>query len=421
VSSESGFIGTARPPQEPAAERSAIDVDAAGPNGVLAYPPGSAGTAPAETHPAQARQVEVWRVEAASAEARLVQVLSVDGFRALAWPVEGLRAGEERVVGRPLEEWRIDPWHDETDPDDVSVGSDLLVASPIGNTQQVGGGAGPIRTEAGLVRTEAGLVRTEAGLVRATTGLVRAVNPRPIERRFDVDVAPSYLPALEVPQRRRLSRGVLRGLEAAAWVGCLGIIVAIAVVAAAGARAPGRPQQQAGATQEPASCAFGACEPAPLSGPPTRVRIPAIDVESPLETLHLDRAGALQPPKAYERAGWYGEGILPGENGAAVIAGHVDSYNGPGVFYKLHTLRAGDTIEVQRGGQWITFRVTHTEQYPKNEFPTDHVYRLTPGAELRLITCGGTFDRTRLSYRDNIVVYAVIVRSKSTPSAVVSP
>jgi sortase (surface protein transpeptidase) len=123
------------------------------------------------------------------------------------------------------------------------------------------------------------------------------------------------------------------------------------------------------------------------------------------------RAGALQPPRSYERAGWFGEGVIPGDAGPAVIAGPVDSYNGPGVFYRLHTLRAGDTIEVQRGGQWITFRVTHTEQYLKNEFPTDHVYRPTLRAELRLITCGGAFDRKTLSYRDVIVVYAVLVAS----------
>ena len=101
--------------------------------------------------------------------------------------------------------------------------------------------------------------------------------------------------------------------------------------------------------------------------------------------------------------------MVPGEVGAAVIAGHVDSRkSGPAVFYNLHKLKAGDTVEVDRGGQTVTFAVTEVQTYPKNAFPTDRVYQPTPDAELRLITCGGQFDRNLRSYRDNIVVYAVL-------------
>jgi len=77
------------------------------------------------------------------------------------------------------------------------------------------------------------------------------------------------------------------------------------------------------------------------------------------------------------------------------------------VFYRLRDLKPGDEIEVARGDQWVRFRVVASEKYPKNQFPTDRVYRPTPVPELRLITCGGTFDRGRRSYEDNIVVYAV--------------
>jgi len=139
------------------------------------------------------------------------------------------------------------------------------------------------------------------------------------------------------------------------------------------------------------------------------LRIRSIEVETALQVLALDAHGKLQPPKSYEQAGWYAEGVVPGDVGAAVVAGHVDSFNGAAVFYDLHTLRSGDAVEIQRGGEWITFRVTTVERYPKDQFPTDKVYRPTPGAELRLITCGGDFDRSLLSYRDNIVVYAIMV------------
>jgi hypothetical protein len=149
-----------------------------------------------------------------------------------------------------------------------------------------------------------------------------------------------------------------------------------------------------------------ATEPVQLP-PPTQVRIPSIAVDSPLESLAVDAAGALQGPVDFGKAGWYAAGVGPGEIGPAVIAGHVDSAAGPAVFYRLRDLKAGDVIEVARGDRWIPFRVVASERYPKNQFPTERVYRPTPVPELRLITCGGTFDRTRRSYEDNIVVYAV--------------
>jgi LPXTG-site transpeptidase (sortase) family protein len=156
------------------------------------------------------------------------------------------------------------------------------------------------------------------------------------------------------------------------------------------------------------SCFLVPCAQSVLTGPPTMLRIPAIGVTTTLESLVVDAARQLQPPKDYAKAGWWTEGVAPGEVGPAVIAGHVDSAkSGPAVFYDLHKLKPGDTVLVDRGGQTVTFSVTEVEQYPKNAFPGGRVYKPTPDAELRLITCGGEFDRSLLSYRDNIVVYAV--------------
>jgi sortase (surface protein transpeptidase) len=143
--------------------------------------------------------------------------------------------------------------------------------------------------------------------------------------------------------------------------------------------------------------------------PPTRVRIPAIQVDSALEDLTLDSAGALRAPVDYARAGWYAEGTVPGEVGPTVIAGHVDSRKGPAVFFRLYQLRPDDLIQVQRGARWVIFRVVATARYPKDRFPTADVYGPTPDAQLRLITCGGVFNKTRRSYVDNVVVYAVAV------------
>ena len=141
---------------------------------------------------------------------------------------------------------------------------------------------------------------------------------------------------------------------------------------------------------------------------PLTVRIPSIGVSSTLVTLLLDRTGALQPPADFGHAGWFAGGPVPGAPGPAVIAGHVDSRNGPAVFFRLRELHAGDQVLVSRSdGKTVRFRVTEVERYPKNAFPTQRVYGPTPDAALRLITCGGSFDYARRSYRDNVVVYAV--------------
>jgi sortase (surface protein transpeptidase) len=149
-----------------------------------------------------------------------------------------------------------------------------------------------------------------------------------------------------------------------------------------------------------------AADPAPAgTAAPQRLRIPDIDVDAALQLLHLQPDGTLAPPQGWVDAGWYADGTRPGETGPAVIAGHVDSKQGPAVFYRLDKLRPGALVEVLRDGRWIAFRVTEVARYPKNSFPTGRVYGPTPDPQLRLITCGGVFDRG--SYLDNTVVYAV--------------
>ncbi|MET8279087.1 class F sortase [Micromonospora sp. NPDC005174] len=142
-------------------------------------------------------------------------------------------------------------------------------------------------------------------------------------------------------------------------------------------------------------------------GPPTRVRVPRIGVDSALTVLGLDRAGALVPPADFDVAGWYGGGPAPGDTGPAVLAGHLDSRRGPAVFARLGELRSGDRVQVWRDGQWLSFRVTGSLRTRKDQFPTAVVYGPTPNAELRLVTCGGDFDRRRGHYVDNVVVFAV--------------
>ena len=140
---------------------------------------------------------------------------------------------------------------------------------------------------------------------------------------------------------------------------------------------------------------------------PARVTIPAIGVDSTLSELGVDAAGALVPPADFAQAGWFAAGPAPGEVGPAVLAGHVDDHWGPAVFFRLEELTPGDRVEVtDRDGQALSFTVTRVAEYPKSDFATAEVYGPTTGPELRLITCGGAFDRSRRSYTDNVVVFA---------------
>lgn len=159
--------------------------------------------------------------------------------------------------------------------------------------------------------------------------------------------------------------------------------------------------------------------PAPAPSPepsraaaPTAVEIPGLGVHSELVELGLDDERRLEVPADPALAGWYEAGPRPGDHGAAVIVGHVDSTAGPGVFWRLHELRPGDRIVVHgEDGASLEFVVDRLEQWPKDEFPTERVYREADGAELRLVTCGGSFDDAIGRYRDNIIAFATLVAS----------
>jgi LPXTG-site transpeptidase (sortase) family protein len=181
----------------------------------------------------------------------------------------------------------------------------------------------------------------------------------------------------------------------------LGLGQLAAVIAISGAPSPVAPAVAAAAPS-----AAARADPAPLRA--AQVHLPTLDVRSELVDLDVAADGVLQPPVEPDVAGWYVGGAVPGEPGPAVIAGHVDSRAGPAVFFRLDELRPGDAVEVTRSdGQVITYRVVTVERHPKNAFPTARVYGPTPGAELRLITCGGDFDRNSRHYLDNVVVTAV--------------
>ncbi|MFC0864773.1 class F sortase [Sphaerimonospora cavernae] len=139
---------------------------------------------------------------------------------------------------------------------------------------------------------------------------------------------------------------------------------------------------------------------------PERIDIPALKLQAPLVKLGLTTEGDVELPPFDKpsAAGWYTGSAVPGDPGASVIIGHVDTKTAPAVFFHLRDLSAGAAVKVLRSdGMTVSYRVDSVERVPKERFPAERVY-----AEdgLRLITCGGSFDWSRHEYRDNVIVYA---------------
>jgi LPXTG-site transpeptidase (sortase) family protein len=147
---------------------------------------------------------------------------------------------------------------------------------------------------------------------------------------------------------------------------------------------------------------------------PVSIDIPKIGARSSLVPLGVNPDDTIQVPPVNTplQAGWYTYAPTPGEVGPAVVLGHVDGNHQKGIFYRLKELTAGDRVSVARkDGTTALFEVTKVHQVPKQDFEREGVYDDTAGPELRLITCGGVFDRSAHNYVDNIVVYARLVRS----------
>lgn len=153
-------------------------------------------------------------------------------------------------------------------------------------------------------------------------------------------------------------------------------------------------------------------EPLPYA-PAARLRIPAIDVDAPVMDVGLDVEGWIEapPPQDPNLAGWYQNGISPGQRGTAVVVGHVDNLSGPAVFYSLGSIDKGRHIEVSRlDGKTAVFEVYGVEVYSKGDFPGPRVYGDTGQPELRVITCGGGYSKAS-GYDGNVVVFARMVKT----------
>ncbi|MFD7718903.1 class F sortase [Streptomyces sp. NPDC059814] len=182
---------------------------------------------------------------------------------------------------------------------------------------------------------------------------------------------------------------------------------------------PGPPQPVAATSVDhqknvPAAPATGPVVKPLAYAPVERVAIPSVQVDAPVVDVNLDPDGWIEtpPPQDPNLAGWYQNGIAPGQLGTSVVVGHVDNMAGPAVFYSLGSLKKGSRIEISRSDDRVAvFEVYGVEVFAKNDFPGARVYGDTGKAELRVITCGGGFTRAN-GYDGNVVVFARLVATR---------
>ncbi|WP_405885707.1 class F sortase [Streptomyces sp. NBC_01136] len=146
---------------------------------------------------------------------------------------------------------------------------------------------------------------------------------------------------------------------------------------------------------------------------PQRIDIPSMGVQAPVVGRGLDARGAIDPPPFGQSGvvGWYAAGVRPGAAGTALFVGHVDTATRPAVFYKLSAVRPGQKVRVVRDdGTVADFTVDDVQVFPRDHFDAQQAYgpRQSGRAELRLVTCGGTFDRVNRTYTANVVVSAYL-------------
>jgi hypothetical protein len=147
---------------------------------------------------------------------------------------------------------------------------------------------------------------------------------------------------------------------------------------------------------------------------PVKIAIPAIFIEAPVTGLDVDKKGRLgAPPMSRPKeVGWFHNGPSPGEAGTSLIVGHRDTRTGPAIFLNLNALHSGDMVKVTRADRTTAvFTVDEVRKYAKDKFPDNKVYGATRRPELRLMTCGGSFDKKH-GYSANVVVFAHLVSVK---------
>ena len=180
--------------------------------------------------------------------------------------------------------------------------------------------------------------------------------------------------------------------------------------------APGMKQASHGKTPTPGipTIVPGSGAARPMPGViPIRLVIAAVGINALVEPVGVQPTGDLATPThhPWDDTGWYDLGPDPGEQGSAVIDGHLDRPGGyPAVFWRLRDVQVGDDVQVKStAGKVLHFRVTRIAYYTPNQAPLQDIFGNLAGRYLNLITCAGDWIPSQHQTTLRQVVYTTLV------------
>lgn len=133
-----------------------------------------------------------------------------------------------------------------------------------------------------------------------------------------------------------------------------------------------------------------------------------IKLDAAIEHLGLTADGAMDTPKGPNTVAWYRQGVMPGEIGSAVIAGHFGWKNGiPAVFDTLNRLRRGDKLAIiDDKGMTTNFVVRNIKSFSETDNTTTVFTSNDSKAHLNLITCSGVWNKVSGRFPNRLVVFS---------------
>ncbi|MFI2642308.1 class F sortase [Streptomyces sp. NPDC018610] len=223
-----------------------------------------------------------------------------------------------------------------------------------------------------------------------------------------------------MPESAEGDRDPARGDALLLWPAATALVAGLATAVYGVASMPDPPPQPAAAAASPTAVPSEAASPVPVLGfsPPVAIAVPRLGIRADVIRLGLDEDGSVAVPRPEQArlAGWYEHSPAPGQRGATVVLGHVDSARLPGgkaVFYRLGSLRPGDRVDIRRAdGVTASFAVDRVTTVSKDRFPTEAVYGPATTPQLRLITCGGAYTAGR-GYTGNVIVFGHYTGARS--------
>lgn len=139
---------------------------------------------------------------------------------------------------------------------------------------------------------------------------------------------------------------------------------------------------------------------------PEKITIDSIGVDATVEGVGVQESGQMDVPDDYRNAGWYQSGAKPGEQGSSVIAGHINTPEGKGIFWDLDKLKADDEVKVtDKNGETRVFEVVGKKAFDLGEAPLEQIFGYTPRKMLNLITCTGDYNYDKGTHEQRLVVY----------------